>query len=102
MTRAMSPSSLKNLRPGGPGRKKGVPNRATVEVKEAARAFLADPAGQAKLLEQYQRGKLHPSVLAMFYHYAFGKPAETVNLNSDDAKPWVVVLPAPDPVTEVR
>jgi hypothetical protein len=100
----MNHKSLQNLKRGGsPGRQKGVQNKATVEVKEAARAFLSDPVGQAKLAEQYRRGKLHPSVLQMFYHYAFGKPAETVNLNAGDVMPWVVVLPAgADPVDDQR
>jgi hypothetical protein len=74
-------------RGGSPGRKPGVPNRATIEVKEAARAFLADPDGQARLLEQYRRGKLHPSVLALFYHYAFGKPKDELELTGANGEP---------------
>lgn len=71
------------------GRQKGTPNKATVEIKEAARAFLADEQGQAKMLEQYQRGELNPSVLALLYHYAYGKPKDTLAL--EKAVPVMVV-----------
>lgn len=93
----MNPRSLANLKRGGSkGRVKGQPNKATVEVKEAARAFLADPKGQAKLLAQYQAGTLHPSVLQMFYHYAYGKPAETVKLTAPAVMPPYVIIPPRD------
>lgn len=90
----MNRRSLQNLRPGGPGRKKGQKNKATVAMKDAAQLFLEDPIGKAKLLDQYRRGKLHPSVLIMFHHYAWGRPAEVIHVNPGESKPWVVVLPA--------
>lgn len=62
------------------GRPKGVPNKVTLEIREAARQFVEDPAGQAKLLEQYQQGNLNPSVLQMLYHYAYGKPKDAIEL----------------------
>jgi len=61
------------------GRPKGRLNNATLEIRDAARAFLADPDGQAALLMQYQRGELPPAVLQMFFHYAHGKPKETID-----------------------
>lgn len=62
------------------GRPKGVPNKVTLEVREAARQFVEDPVGQAKLLEQYQQGSMNPTVLQMLYHYAYGKPKDTLEL----------------------
>jgi hypothetical protein len=58
------------------GRPAGVPNKATLEIKAAARAFVEDPKGQATMLKQYQEGKLNPALVAMFYHYAFGRPPD--------------------------
>lgn len=85
---------MKNIsglkRGGSPGRPRGVPNRATREVKEAAQLFLADPQGQARLLEQYRRGKLHPSVLALFYHYAYGKPKDELEVSGTLAMPTII------------
>lgn len=71
------------------GRTAGTPNKATVEIKDATRAFLEDPMGKAKLLEQYQAGTLNPTVLALFYHYAYGKPKDTLAL--ERAVPVMVV-----------
>lgn len=62
------------------GRTKGTPNKTTVEIRTVMQEFLADAAGQAKLREQYQKGELNPSVLALFYHYAYGKPKDTLAL----------------------
>lgn len=71
------------------GRTKGTPNKSTVDIREASRLFLADPLGQAKLLEQYREGTLNAAVLAMFHHYAFGKPKDTLAI--ENAPPVLVV-----------
>lgn len=71
------------------GRTKGTPNKRTIEIKDAARTFLADEQGQAKMLEQYQQGTLNPTVLALLYHYAYGKPKDTLAL--EKAVPVMVV-----------
>lgn len=60
------------------GRPKGVPNKATREIKEAARAFLENPEGLARLKEQYEAGTLNPSILIRYMDYAYGKPKETI------------------------
>jgi hypothetical protein len=65
---------------GEGGRPRGVQNKATVEIKEASRLFLSDVTGQAKLLEQYQKGELNPSILTLLHYYAYGKPKETMAL----------------------
>ena len=78
------PRNTSGLNRGGPGRKPGIPNKATVEVKEAAQAFLNDPAGLAKMLEQYRRGKLAPPVVIMLHHYAYGKPKDIIQHENPD------------------
>ncbi len=71
------------------GRTKGTPNKNTVEIREAARAFLDDVQGQAALLAQFREGKLPPQVLAMFYYYAHGKPRETLMVEGE-MRPLVI------------
>lgn len=60
------------------GRQKGTPNKATTEIREWAQKFLADPKGQAMTLQQYREGKLNPTIHQLLYHYAYGKPKETI------------------------
>jgi hypothetical protein len=71
------------------GRQKGSLNKTTVEIRTVMQQFLSDETGQQKLLEQYQKGELNPSVLALFYHYAYGKPKDTLAL--ERALPVMVV-----------
>jgi len=75
--------NVANLKRGGsPGRTPGVPNKATQVIREAARTFVEDEAGQRKMLEQYRRGRLHPAIVTMLHHYAYGKPKETIDINT--------------------
>lgn len=74
------PKNTSGLLKGGPGRKPGIPNKATVEAKEACAKLVDDPAYRAKLRERLLRGKLAPAVETMLWHYAHGKPKETVSL----------------------
>lgn len=66
------------------GRQKGSLNKTTLEVREAARVFLSDPQGQKQLLEQFRDGKLNPATLQMFYHYAYGKPPDKLQVSGDE------------------
>ena len=62
------------------GRPKGAQNKATREVKALAQGILEDPVVQATLLNQAQRAKLAPAMMSLLFHYAYGKPKETVAL----------------------
>ena len=76
--------SLQNLKRGGqPGRTKGVPNRATVEVKEAARQLVERADYREALARRLLSGRLAPAVETMLWAYAFGKPHETHELSGD-------------------
>src|SRR5690348_11807102 len=59
------------------GRQKGTPNKATAEVKEFARQCLEDPAYQKALKVRLKEGEA-PQIEALLYHYAYGKPRETI------------------------
>ncbi len=66
------------LRRGGPGRKPGVPNRATVEAKAACSAIIDDPRYRENLATRAREGKLAPAVECLIWHYSKGKPKETL------------------------
>ena len=83
----MNPNSLANLKRGGPGRPRGVQNKATKEIRDAARAIVEDAGYVESLKRRVTAGKA-PHMETLLFHYAYGKPAETVNLR-------VPVLPPP-------
>lgn len=66
----------------GKGRPKGSLNKATRDVQEATRAFLSNPKGLKALELQYEEGKLPPAVWQTLMHYAYGKPKDTLALES--------------------
>jgi adenine C2-methylase RlmN of 23S rRNA A2503 and tRNA A37 len=66
----------------GQGRKSGVPNKATLEVKEFCRGLINDEIYQKKLRARMQSGKIPPAVEALMWHYAYGKPTETVEVQT--------------------
>lgn len=69
---------MAKFEPGHPklgGRKRGTPNRATAEIREAARRLLEDPEYQAGLRQRLIAGQA--SYMETFlHHYAYGKPME--------------------------
>ena len=64
--------------PGG-GRKKGVPNRATLEIKEFGRNFLMSEEYRAHLERRMMAGKA-PHMEVLLHHYAFGKPRDKAEI----------------------
>lgn len=82
------------------GRKKGVPNKATVEVKEASRLLVEDPSYRVNLQSRLRDGTAAPAVEAMLWHYAYGKPVDKVEMTGPNGGPLTgapqVVLYMPD------
>ena len=64
--------------PGG-GRKRGVPNRATQEIKDFARNFLMSEEYRANLKRRILAGEA-PHLEVLLHHYAFGKPRTSVEI----------------------
>jgi hypothetical protein len=76
--------SLKNLkRAGQPDRMKGVPNRATVEVREASLALVQDPKYRENLARRLRSGRLAEAMETTLWHYAYGKPKEAHEYSGD-------------------
>lgn len=68
----------KNLKRGGSGgRPKGCLNKITRDVRELATQIVTDEAYRKALVRRIKRGKA-PHMETMLWHYAYGKPKETV------------------------
>jgi hypothetical protein len=63
----------------GGGRPKGVPNKATQEIKEFARTFLQSPEYRRSLKRRILAGKA-PQLEILMLHYGFGRPTATVEV----------------------
>lgn len=75
-----------NLKRGGsPGRTKGIPNKATTQIKELAQKILNTPAYLANLQKRVESGKAHPAIESMLHHYAYGKPKEVVQVEGSES-----------------
>ena len=67
----------------GPGRPKGGrgEHRKTKEARQFAASIVNDPIYRANLLARAQTGTLAPGIEQMLWHYAWGKPKDTVDVN---------------------
>ena len=72
----------------GPGRKKGVPNKATAEVRAACKAIVDDSQYRETLLARARAGTLAPAVECMLWHYAKGKPKDQVEHSGEIMLSW--------------
>ena len=69
------------------GRTKGTPNKATVEVREAARQLVEDPEYRENLAKRIRAGIAAPGMEALLWHYAYGKPKELVEVGGPNGAP---------------
>ena len=77
------PRNTSGLKRGGPGRPKNVPNKVTQEAKAVALQMVSDPVYLQKLQADHRKRELNPAIEAMLWHYAYGKPKETVKVEGD-------------------
>ena len=66
----------------GSGRKRGTPNRKTVELRELMLALSGDVEYQKKFIKAFRERKLHPSTEIKVWEYAIGKPKELIELSA--------------------
>lgn len=67
------------------GRPKGVPNKATHEIKVFATSILDSPEYRENFEVRAKAGKLHPTLEQMLYFYRYGKPKEVVQLEGSES-----------------
>ncbi len=85
------PRNTSGLKRGGGGRKPGVPNRATLEIREAAKSLIEDPGYLRSLKTRLKSGRA-PHMETLLFHYAYGKPKETMEHSGLDGAPIVVTF----------
>lgn len=68
------------LKRGGPGRKPGVPNRTTVEIRDLARK-LFDEEYWKRAHQRVLSGRIAPAVEAKLLAYAYGEPKQQIDLS---------------------
>lgn len=75
---------------GEGGRPRGAVNKATREIKDAARKLLEDKAYQLALKRRLKAGKA-PHMETLLHYYAYGKPRETLAVQGD-IPPFVLMV----------
>ena len=87
---------------GGPGRKKGVPNKISKEAKGICVDMLTDPEYIRSLARRLHGGTLAPGMETMVWYYGFGKPIERIK-HSGDSFATIVngVMNRPDPESDI-
>lgn len=85
------------LRRGGPGRPKGVQNKATREIKDFGEKLLKSKEYRDALKARIIAGEA-PQMEQLLHHYTYGKPAETVKMDPPlQGPPVIVVAPGANP-----
>ena len=64
----------------GRGRPPGSPNRNTIMGRDFARDLLASEEYQESLKRRIVNGTLSPLIEILLYHYAYGKPKDTLEI----------------------
>lgn len=76
----------------GPGRPKGLLNKTTQAAQDFARGIVESADYRAALQAKVRAGTLAPAVESMLWHYAYGKPKESIEISGDQAKPLRVMF----------
>jgi hypothetical protein len=72
------------------GRKPGTPNKNTTDVGAIARALVDDADYRVLFKARLHAGTIPPGVEQMLWHYAYGKPPDSLTLRGDEDRPVVV------------
>jgi hypothetical protein len=67
----------------GSGRRRGTPNRKTVEMRALMIGLVHDVDYQCRLRQDFRRRRIHPTIEALVWAHTVGKPTERVQLSAD-------------------
>jgi hypothetical protein len=70
-----------------------VPNKVTLAIRDFAMSVLEDPTYRANLTRRAIRGRLHPSVEVQLYHYAYGRPKMSFEIEPPGAAVPCFIMP---------
>lgn len=93
-------------KPRGSGRQKGVGNKPNplkemykhltvdelIEGHKLAQRLILDEGYLETVVRRLHAGQLNPTLEQMLWHYAFGKPPETITIKGDEDNPLTVKL----------
>ena len=82
MRRPPPPHPRGTPRTPGSGRKRGTPNRKTVELRQLMGALAGDVDYQERFSRAFRRRRLHPSTEKRVWEYAIGKPKEQIEMSA--------------------
>ena len=66
-----------------PPHPRGTPNRKTVEMRALMTGLVHDVDYQCRLRQDFRRRRIHPTIEALVWAHAVGKPTERVQLSAD-------------------
>jgi hypothetical protein len=83
MRRPPPPHPRGTPRTPGSGRRRGTPNRKTVEMRALMTGLVHDVDYQCRLRQDFRRRRIHPTIEALVWAHTVGKPTERVQLSAD-------------------
>lgn len=65
------------------GRRRGTPNKTSTDIGAACRQLVDDAEYRQYFKHRLMVGQLPPALEAMAWHYAYGKPPETLTVDGE-------------------
>lgn len=75
----------KGTRTPGSGRKRGTPNRRSVEARTLAAELVTDASYQLKLRKAFRSRRLHPTIESLVWQYHLGRPTQPIAVSGSMA-----------------
>ena len=81
-----------NLTRKGKGRPRGSQNKATVDVRALAQGLVDDLEYRKRLKDRLLSGKMAPALETLLWHYAYGKPRDTLDITAPEGLDFTLKL----------